>query len=79
MKIQSDNEKLIDRQIVQSSMFASIGYDEDNQILQVEFKNGDVWNYTGVPFDVYTNMMDSDSIGKYFLSDIKGKYETEKL
>lgn len=79
MKIQSNNEKLIDRESVSSSMFNSIGYDEDNQILQVEFNNGDIWNYTKVPFDIYTRLMDSNSIGRYFLDNIKGKYETEKL
>lgn len=67
------------RLAVRSSMFISVGYDESTQTLEIEFKNGDVWQYSGVSIETYNAMMQSESNGKYFLSNIKGKYKENKI
>lgn len=41
------------RQSVESSNLASIGYDAENEILEVEFKHGGVYQYFDVPENVY--------------------------
>lgn len=65
------------RQEVKSSMFKSVGHSADT--LEIEFKNGDIWQYSSVPADVYEAMMKSESVGKYFLANIKGKYTETKV
>ncbi len=67
------------RQKVSSSNLASIGYDEDNQILEIEFNHGGVYQYFDVPEDVYEDLMNADSHGKYFVANIKDDYEYQKL
>jgi hypothetical protein len=66
------------RQKVFSSNLASIGYDADNQILEIEFNHGGVYQYFDVPEDVYEDLMNADSHGKYFVSNIKDDYEYQK-
>lgn len=62
----------MNREKVESSMIASIGYDQAKETLEVEFKKGGaVWQYTNVSAQRYHALMQSDSAGKYFLSVIK--------
>lgn len=67
------------RQSVSSSNIASIGYDETNEILEIEFLSGGIYQYFDVPNYVYGELMDADSHGKYFNAYIKDKYETKKI
>ena len=62
---------------VESSNIKSIGYSEEERILQVEFNNLSVYNYKDVPKDVYDEMIVSESKGKYLYQYIKGVYEYE--
>jgi hypothetical protein len=64
----------MNRESVQSSMIASLGYDANISTLEVEFINGAVWQYYEVPENVYYDMMNSGSLGKFFHSNIKGQY-----
>jgi len=63
---------------VESSNIVSMGYDPDEQILEVEFKNG-VYQYIGVKPDVHQAMIEADSKGKYFTSVIKPNYLYHKV
>jgi len=67
------------RQKVESSNLASIGYDEENEILEVEFKHGGIYQYNGVPKDEYDSLMSADSHGKYFSANIRNDYDFIKL
>ena len=58
----------------ESSSIAGFGYNEDNQTLTVEFKNGTRYNYYDVPSHVYENMKNAPSYGKFLNSEIKGAY-----
>lgn len=54
---------------VVSSNLASIGY--ENGILEIEFKSGSVYQYSGVPVFVYEALMSAPSHGKYFSAHIR--------
>ncbi len=56
----------MERQSVRSSNIASIGYDEINEILEIVFLSGGIYQYLDVPVYVYEELMDADSHGKYF-------------
>ena len=67
------------RQSVESSNLASIGYDAENEILEVEFNHGGVYQYFDVPKEEYEALMNADSLGSYFYHNIRDVYEYEKL
>lgn len=71
----------MERQSVRSSNLASIGYDEENNILEIEFNHGGIYQYSKVPFDVYEELMNVSSHGTCFSSNIKNNtnYKTKKL
>ena len=60
-----------------SSMIKSFAYDEDAKILAVTFKNNSEWYYHNVPEKIFNDMKESDSHGKFFLANIKGKYRDQ--
>lgn len=59
---------------VTSTNVETIGYDEDSQTLEIEFKNGSVYQYFDVPENIFNELRDAGSIGAYFSSNIKGTY-----
>ena len=61
----------MERQYVSSSNIASIGFDPDHMILEIEFLNGAVYQYYDVPQSIYDGLMAADSHGKYFAASIK--------
>ena len=69
----------MERQSVSSSNLASIGYDAENEILEVEFKHSGIYQYFGVPENIYDELMNADSHGVYFSANIRNNYEFEKI
>jgi len=67
------------RQSVSSTDISSIGYDEAIRTLEIEFQNGGVYQYFGVPYEVYVGLMNSGSYGKYFHSNIKDVYSSQRI
>ncbi|BAY38092.1 hypothetical protein NIES2111_24370 [Nostoc sp. NIES-2111] len=64
---------------VNSSMATAVGYDSEEQVLQVEFYNGAVYQYSGIEVETWDDLQAADSIGEFFNQEIKGKYECERL
>lgn len=65
---------------VDSSMIAAVGYGGDEgDTLEVEFKNGTVYQYYGVPQEKVDGMLTAYSIGKYFNAEIKEEHTWEKV
>jgi len=63
----------MDREHVESSMIRSVGYDPAEAVLEVEFAKGKVYQYAGVPAEVYASLLGADSIGKAFSSLVKSQ------
>lgn len=59
---------------VVSSNITSIGYDKDTQTLEVQFNGGSVYQYEGVPKDIFLLFKKTKSMGRFFSVFIKGKY-----
>ena len=64
---------------VDSSMIYAIGYDEQQQVLEVVFKRTGVYRYRNVPKDVYEGLLKSSSKGSYMRDMIIDMYPTEHL
>ena len=69
----------MDREAVVSSNVESIGYDESEQVLEVEFKGGSLYQYKDVPPDVFTALKEADSAGSFLSQNIKNVYECERV
>ena len=68
----------MERQNVSSSNLRSVGYDAQSQILEIEFRNGRVYQYYEVPQDIYKDLMTAASKGSYFNDVIKDAYNTAR-
>ena len=68
----------MERTKVNSSNIAEVGYDAESKTMQVQFKNGGVFNYEGVEPKKYVEMLSSESIGKFLHTNIKGQYNCTK-
>jgi hypothetical protein len=62
-----------------SSMANAVGYDDEKNILQIEFHNGAVYQYSGIEEDTWEDLHQADSVGKYFNEKIRGKYQSERI
>ena len=69
----------MDRQPVVSSNIAAIGYESGTNTLEVEFASGAVYEYLGVPGDVYDGFLAAESPGRYFAANIKGSYSFNRV
>jgi hypothetical protein len=64
---------------VEQNYLRSVGYDSSNQVLEIEFRRGEVYQYINVPAAVYTDLINAPSRGKYFNANIKEAYSYRKL
>lgn len=76
---------------VVSSQITSVGYDPVTLTLEIEFPSrkegprgiavgiGSVYQYANVPSDVHQALIASESVGKYFGANIRGKFEYRKM
>ncbi|MBC8112137.1 MAG: KTSC domain-containing protein [Verrucomicrobia bacterium] len=68
------------RQSVNSSMIASIGYDLEEETMEVEFVNGgEIYQYFDVPYGIYHAFMEADSKGEFMREEIMDKYDFSKV
>lgn len=63
---------------VSSSNIASVGYDGENRILEIEFHHGAVYQYFEVPKEMYEGLMNAGSMGSYFMNEIKEKFSNQR-
>ena len=64
---------------VESSTIKAVLYDDQRQELFIQFIPGSVYRYLEVPKTMYTELMASESKGKFFNVMIKGKFPTHKV
>lgn len=64
---------------VESSNLKSIGYDEDQAILRIEFKKGGLYEYYDVPQYEYDGLYAADSKGTYASQNIYKNYRQQKI
>ena len=66
----------IQRQPVESTAIAKIGYSKRHHILEIEFVNGAVYRYLDVPVTVYRDLMSSESKARFYDSNIRRHYRS---
>lgn len=61
------------RKPVRSSDLRSVGYDPDSATLEIEFKDGSIYQYFDVPLTVYAGLMAAMSHGSYFARHVRNR------
>lgn len=69
----------MNRSPVISSNIASIGYDHANQVLEIEFKNGSLYQYYGVSDELHRALIGAESHGVFFNQTIKGRFGDRRV
>lgn len=69
----------MDRYSVASSNIASIGYDDLNETLEVEFLNGSVYQYYNVVKNMHDQLMQTGSKGRFLNTYIKNAYPYSRV
>ena len=69
----------MNRTPVSSSNVASVGYDPNTLTLEVEFKDGLVYQYFDVPETVYQELMRASSVGQFMHANIRNNYRYTKV
>jgi hypothetical protein len=64
---------------VVSSNINSVGYDETSNILEIEFKSGSIYQYLNVPKEIYNELAQASSVGRYFMRNIKDRYQSSRM
>ena len=66
----------MDRAPIASSSIASVGYDEASRTLEIEFHNGRIYQFFGVPPQMAQALRAAPSTGAYFNKYLRnGGYE----
>ncbi|MFA5332573.1 MAG: KTSC domain-containing protein [Methanoregula sp.] len=70
---------MVERQPVNSCILRSVGYDDSKKNMEIEFHSGLVYQYSGVPTKVYTDLMSSTSVGKFFTEKIRNRFRAKEV
>jgi hypothetical protein len=69
----------VERVAVSSTNIASIGYDASASTLELEFRDGAVYQYNGLPPGVHSGLMGAASHGTYLHRYIRDRYAYRRI
>lgn len=63
---------------VSSSNIAAIGFELLSETLEVEFKNGSIYQYFNVPEVLFEQLMAATSVGAFFNANIRDAFGCQR-
>jgi YD repeat-containing protein len=69
----------MERKRLNASNIRSAGYDARSRVLEIEFSNGGVTQYSGVSEEVYRRLINAPSPGSYFRDEIEESFTGKRL
>jgi hypothetical protein len=69
----------MERVELESTSLKSVAYDEEALILEVEFVEGGVYQYSGVPREIYEQLIDSESKGRYYVENVRNAFPYKRV
>ena len=69
----------MERKRVNSSRLRAVGYDEKTLTLEIEFSNGQVYQYPKVYPEVYRRFMNAPNPGSFFEDKIEEEYTGRRV
>jgi hypothetical protein len=64
---------------LQSTSLNAATYQDQNAFLDLEFPSGVIYRYIGVPVQVYQELLQSESKGRYFNQHIRDRFPYTKI
>ena len=64
---------------VLSEAIKTVGYDEETETLEVEFRSGSVYDYEDVAPQEVLDLLQSDSLGRWFGTNIRRKHASRRV
>ena len=65
--------------VINSSNLKFASYQTEEKTLSVTFKNGSIYEYYEVPWEIFTKLRMSESQGKFLNSNVNKKYKYKKV
>ena len=69
----------MERKRLNANNIRSAGYDARSRVLEIEFSNGGICQYSGVSDEVYRRLMNAPSPGSYFKDEIEESFTAKRL
>ena len=69
----------IQRETVQSTALASVGYSKRLRALEIEFRNGAIYRYLNVAPAIYHKLMLAPSKARFYDENIRRKYRSQHV
>ena len=69
----------MERKRLNASNIRSAGYDARSRLLEIEFSNGGIFQYSGVAEEVYRRLMNVPSPGSYFRDEIEESFTAKRI
>jgi hypothetical protein len=69
----------MERKRVNASSIRAVGYDEGRQLLEVEFTNGSIVQYSGVSREVHRRFVNAPSPGSFFQDEIEESFSSRRI
>lgn len=64
---------------VESSNIGSVGHDPESKVLRIWFAKGGIYDYDGVPEELFDRLVNAESVGKTFHAEIKTQFPFQKV
>ena len=69
----------MERKRINASNIRSVGYDPRNRVLEIEFSDGGIHQYSGVAEEIHRRLMNSSSPGSYFRDQIEESFTAKRM
>jgi hypothetical protein len=64
---------------ISSSNLKSASYNTETKVLTIIFNNNGIYEYSDVPWEIFTKLRMSESQGKFFNANIARKYTYKRI
>ncbi len=69
----------MDRKRINAANIRSAGYDARNRVLEIEFSDGSIIQYSGVAEEVHRRFVNAPSPGSYFRDNIEESFGAQRV
>lgn len=69
----------MERKRVNASNIRSAGYDARNHVLEIEFSDGGICQYSGVSQEIHRRLMNAPSPGSFFRDNIEESFSAKRV
>ena len=69
----------MERKNVNSGTIRSVGYDIREQVLEIEFTSGSIYQYSRVSPEIHRKLIAAPTIGSFFKNNIEEEFTAKRI